>query len=580
MLSLLNNTKVVRMVVIVLLIALVFVFQTFSLFSSPVSVYADELEEIAKQISELEKARQMSIDATKPLESELERLEAKLTGILLSLTKAEEDLVALETSISKREKDFEVQYAILSERVGDYYKSLRQPPNFLFLVSVYTASGLAKDLSYRQAVADEDKKIIADISAELIQLERDKQKVEQDRIVLASLQEKTDSQAAFFRKEIKGAKDYQEDLKGKIADLTARQQQILAEKSGTFQTSVGDVPLADDPASRPDYNPGFSPAFAAFSFGAPHFKGMSQYGAYGRAKSGQGVEEILKAYYGSGIEIKKDYSKDINITVEGYGSYNIEEYVKRIYEMPSSWTDNDSAALKAQAVAARSYALARTNNGAGSICATEACQVFKPEPKGGAWEAAVNATAGWVLVANGQPFSTWYASTSGGYQESYSFNGYSTPGFWDTPSGRSGWTSQAYEKLADSPWFYKGWYKSRSGDSCGRSHPWLTSEEMADILNAWKVLFEGGGDSERIIPLGSCWEGNPYSMSELRSISGFSSVSGVSVTYSESGITANITFQTNKGSITINGNDFYKAFNLRAPGRIALKSGLFNIEKK
>jgi len=32
--------------------------------------------------------------------------------------------------------------------------------------------------------------------------------------------------------------------------------------------------------------------------------------------------------------------------------------------------------------------------------------------------------------------------------------------------------------------------------------------------------------------------------------------------------------------VTIKGAEFKKAFNLRAPGRIALKSGLFNIEKK
>ena len=41
-------------------------------------------------------------------------------------------------------------------------------------------------------------------------------------------------------------------------------------------------------------------------------------------------------------------------------SYTLEEYVKRIYEMPSSWGDQGGMeALKAQAVAARSYALAR-----------------------------------------------------------------------------------------------------------------------------------------------------------------------------------------------------------------------------
>ena len=95
----------------------------------------------------------------------------------------------------------------------------------------------------------------------------------------------------------------------------------------------------------------------------------------------------MKAYYGGGIELKKDYDTGVQITVQGYDTVDIETYVKRIYEMPASWTDNDSAALKAQAVAARSYALAYTDNGARSICATESCQVYKPSNKGGAWDA-------------------------------------------------------------------------------------------------------------------------------------------------------------------------------------------------
>ena len=134
--------------------------------------------------------------------------------------------------------------------------------------------------------------------------------------------------------------------------------------------------------------------------------------------------------------------------------------------------------------------------------------------------------------------------------------------------------------MAGSPWFYKAWYKTRSGDACGRSHPWLNSEEMADILNSWKVLFEGGGDASRVTPESGCWGGSPYSKEELKGIGGFTSVAGVSVTYGGNGVTASVTFQTNKGSTTISGADFKKAFNLRSPGRISLKSGLFNIEKK
>lgn len=545
------------------------------------TVRAESLEEIEKQIADLQNQMELSVKATTPLESEVAKLSKQVAQIQAQIKQAGIQVEELSVDIRDRDKQIASSYVVLSAKVRDLYKKSRFFSPFLVFASSSNASDLTRGLAYKSAVADEDKNLIVSITRDILKLEADKKKIETDRARLAGLQTKLDTQKAFFEKEIAGAKKWQAELSGKIATLTAKQQAILSEKSGTFQTTVGDVPLADDVASRPDYNPGFSPAFAVFSFGAPHFKGMSQYGAFGRAKAGQSVETILQAYYGGSIQIKKDYDVNIQIKVDGYGSFSLEDYAKRIYEMPGSWGEEGGMeALKAQAVAARSYALARTNNGASSICATEACQVFKPSPKGGKWEEAVNATRGWVLMTNGAPFSAWYASTSGGYLESYSANGYSTPGFWDTPSGQSGWTGQAYEKTAGSPWFYKAWYKSRSGDSCGRSHPWLNSEEMADILNAWHVLFNGGGDASRVTPESGCWGGTPYSKGDLKSIGGFSSVSGVSVTYANNGVTANVTFQTNKGTTTISGNDFYKAFNLRAPGRISAKSGLFNIEKK
>ncbi len=537
------------------------------------STLADCLE---REIDNLQNQMEQSVKATTPLESEVAKLNKQIGGIQAQIKKLVDGIGTLEDSIGTRENNIKEQYAVLAARVRDLYKKSRMWSPLLVLVSSQSAGELTRELAYKAVTADEDKNVIVKITQEIMQLEADKQRAEDDRARLAGLQKKLDIQKAFFEKEIAGAKKWQAELSGKIATLTAKQQAILSEKSGTFQTTVGDVPLADDPASRPDYNPGFSPAFAAFSFGAPHFKGMSQYGALGRAKAGQSYETILKAYYGGGIEIK-DHNPDVQINVTGYGNYSLEEYAKRIYEMPGSWGDEGGMeALKAQAIAARSYALAR----GGSICATEACQVFKPSPKGGKWEEAVNATRGKVVYANGAPFSTWYASTSGGYQESYSANGHSTPGFWDTPSGQGGWTGQAYEKMAGSPWFYKAWYKTRSGDSCGRNHPWLNSEEMADILNAWHVLFNGGGSAERVTPESSCWGGNPYSKEELKGIGGFTSVSGVSVTYAGNGVTANVSFVTNKGTTTISGMDFKRAFNLRAPGRISLKSGLFNIERK
>lgn len=541
----------------------------------------DKIVKCQEAWNQMEAAKKPHVTALRKMESDIAAFQERIKAL-------EADIAKKAAAIAIGEKELAGQLTVAGARTRQFYiRSFSMNP-FATLFSAASVGSFVRTLVYQQTVINEDKKAITQTAVSVHGLEERKQNLEKERATLAFLKEETDRRAESVRKLVGEASAYQNKLTGIIGSLTALQQSILNAKTGTFQTSVGDVPLADDPASRPDYNPGFSPAFAAFSFGAPHFKGMSQYGAFGRAKAGQSAEDILRAYYGD-VEIKKDYDTGKQIGVAGFGRMDIETYVKRIYEMPGSWGDEGGmAALRAQAVAARSYGLAWTREGTGGdICTDQNCQVYKNANKGGKWEEAVNDTKGWVLYKNGKIVSAWYASTSGGFQESYNALAYlhdgsthNTPSFWDTASGRSGWTSGAYEKLAGSPWFYKGWYRGSSGDSCGRSHPWLTSEEMADILNAWVVLFGGGGDSSRVTPQGSCWGGNPYSTGDLRAIGNYSSVTGVNVTYSDGGTTVTVAFQTNKGSTSINGADFYKAFNLRAPGRIALKSGLYNIEKK
>src|SRR5258706_14470955 len=525
------------------------------------------------------KAIQRDIDALSPAQeknkADLANLNKQIADLNAKITKLTTQLKALAGSIAKREEDLAFTKEIFEAKARDHYTFLRlYDPITPFLFSD-TASQAFQEIALRQKAADEDRKIMEKYGDDLSKLKTDKDTLEKNKVNLSSLQSQVSEKQKFLAGEVAKVDSY-------LSTLSAKQNELAAAKAGGFSTSVGDVPPSVEPCSgKPGAgnfcDPGFRPAFAAFSYGAPHRKGLSQYGAYGRAKAGQDVETILHAYYG-GIEIKKDHATNINIPVQGYGTTDIETYVKRIYEMPGSWTDNNSAALKAQAVAARSYALAYTNNGAKSICATESCQVYKPSNKGGAWDAAVDATRGWVLVSGGAPFSAWYASTAGGYTFGYSSQGYGTPNLWDTPNGQGGWPNSAYEITGGSPWFYKGWFKSRSGASCGRNKPWLNTTEMADILNAENVL-AWGGDGSRVLPVGGCLGGNPYSVSELAGIGGINSVSGVSVVYGGDGATASLNFSTNKGSITISGSKFKEAFNLRAPGYIGLKSTLFNIEK-
>lgn len=216
--------------------------------------------------------------------------------------------------------------------------------------------------------------------------------------------------------------------------------------------------------------------------------------------------------------------------------------------------------------------MAYTNNGSGSICATESCQVAKRDPKGGNWDRAVNDTRGWVLVSGGQPYSAWYAASSGGYN---------TPGGWDTKCGnQSCWTNDAYEKIAGSPWFYKAWYKPRNS-SASRSNAWLSKDESVDIANAAFLYKKDKGTLSHLSqldkPNGDTWSRDRVRQElSSRGENAFDSIGSISVSYSTGGFTNNVSINGRD----IDGGDFRQIFNIRAPGEIWLASSLYNIEKK
>lgn len=524
------------------------------------------LTRIQNEIDQLKPAHEYNKKELSDLKNQTSDLKRRILGISIQLKEVEND-------INNKEKDLAYAKNIFEEKTKSHYKFVRLYDAMVSFLSSKDASEAFREIVFRKKATSDNIETMDDYAGDLVAFESDKKALEKNKVSLASLQTQVESRAKFLQGEVDKTESY-------LSSLSSKQEELVALKAGGFATSVGDTPGTLEPCSGPPgsanfCDPGFKPAFAGFSFGAPHRTGMSQYGAYGRSKSGQNAETILAAYYG-GAELKKDYAVPATIGVSGVGRIPFEEnYLLGIYEVPESWGSNGGfEALKAQAVAARSYALSVTNNGSGTICPSESCQVYKPQLKSGKWKEAVNATRGWVMTKGGSPATTYYASTSGGFTISQ----WGWSGIKDAEGGN--WPGNAYEKVSASPWFYKGWYKSRGGSACGRSNPWLSSTEMADIINAWQILYHGGGDTGRISPIDtSCWSGNPYSTSELSALGGFNSVSGVSVVYANSGSTQSITLSTNKGSVTISGEEFKKAFNLRAPGYIGLKSSLFNIEK-
>jgi SpoIID/LytB domain protein len=146
------------------------------------------------------------------------------------------------------------------------------------------------------------------------------------------------------------------------------------------------------------------------------------------AKAGAAPADVVVAGPWS-ILPTRSFAGTVEITAgEVRNIVSLEQYVDGVVprESPASWP---SAALQAQAVAARSYALAVLANSPGSICDTTSCQVYGGDPAQYAGSssansnAAVAATAGQILRCGsyapcgpaGRVALTQFASSTGGY---------------------------------------------------------------------------------------------------------------------------------------------------------------------
>lgn len=570
----------------ILLLVLVVFFLIF-----PFKSRADEYDDITKQLNDLKSSLDSSKKATATNEKNLTQLNAQLTDIKNKVASLGQEIVKKEAEVKKGEEALTYQQKLLNERAVAYYKNLNNNPASVIDIMISdNISASLENFFYQKFVIDEDRRTIIKIVLYVKNLDDKKKSLQAQKLKLDVIKTEVDAQSKFLAGEVTKSKKYEAEISGKISELSAKQQAILSARSGSFSASIGNVEYDDYNASK-EFSPGFSPAFAAFSIGAyTHRKGMSQYGARARAEEGKNYRDILAHYYpNTSLEKKSDLPGSIN--VDGVGEISLEDkYLLGIAEMPSNWHPE---ALKSQAVAARTYALYRIGwpSSNRSICTSQDCQVYsssKADNPPQAWKDAVEATKGEILMQDGKPVGAFYSSTAGGYL---------TTSGWDTKDGgSSNFLETAYEKIAKSPWFYKGWYRenySNSSASCGRSHPWLNQSEMADILNAWIVRDKGSSEEvSRILPItiGECSfsgaSGSPYSIDDLASIADkyggrVNSVTSASVSFSNDGSTANVTFSTNKGDpISISGSKFKEVFNLRAPGYISIRNALFSIEKK
>lgn len=546
-------------------------------------VYAEQcdpncggIDECTAKINECQKLLQISVDATKPSESKMNELQADINAIEANLKSLGDQINLRAQQIDQDEKALVTKQDLLATQVRNFYKKDSQSAlEYLFvqLLSTNNVSTVMQEMGYRQTLVDQQKRIIVSIVLEINGLSDAKKKLEGTQVWMAAKKQSIEVTLAPIRALVASAKAYQTQLSQTVGTLSARQQELIAERLGSLglSRSAGIAMACSDDRN---IDPGFSPRLAFYTFGIPHRVGMNQFGAFGRAQAGQSYDQILRAYYN--FDSYKDWDTNTKINVDGNGSYSLEDYTKRIYEVPNSWGDSGGMeALKAQAIAARSYALAYTNNGSGSICTTQSCQVFQSNDKGGNWDAAVDATKGKVMIQGGNPIKAWFSSTDGGYTLSSGEYGWS-----DTPwtkhtrdtngdvNSISDLQNKAYDR--SSPCFYnaQGWRTEYNKSA------WLKPEEVADIVNVTMLAsFDNAADT---------YDADKVK-SELRSHgqTPFNQITDVSMSIDfGSGTTTSVTLTGDAGSKTFDGTTFKNYFNVRAPANIAIVGPLYNIEKR
>jgi stage II sporulation protein D len=153
--------------------------------------------------------------------------------------------------------------------------------------------------------------------------------------------------------------------------------------------------------------------------GDGHGVGMSQDGALGYAEHGWSDAAILAHYYSSTTLGSAPAKTIVRVLVGGrVVKVPLERYVRGVVaaEMPASWP---LAALEAQAIASRTYAL--TAHAGGSrfdVYSDTRSQVYRGKAAETArTNAAIAATAGQIVLYNGKPAATYFFASSGGITE-------------------------------------------------------------------------------------------------------------------------------------------------------------------
>ncbi|MBN1332111.1 hypothetical protein JW978_04550 [Candidatus Dojkabacteria bacterium] len=533
----------------------------------------EELKSLADDLKAKENELAKANASKSSSQSEIERVRAEVGG-------SEMQIELLELQYSQLEQTYNLQLLQKEEeekkqemQLGSLYMSWKENDKIVSVI-MSTNDDPLKANYYQEIIAETDQEGLNQTYDKLKALEnelaelgasKDKlaQEIEAKKQLIATLEE----QIRKYNEVAAQASSSANGIRSKLGSSQSQKDALVAEKEQLESeidqgTAGGQQPLVSGQVyfSGSVINSPGDPSYDAFGHGL----GLSQFGAYGAGNAGWSADQIVTFYY---KQTAVQASPGKSISVQGYGTMTVEDYVSGLGEVPDyacgnlekitvwaayadsqGWAANDprrnkyvidnpstiwdcwpEEAIKAQVLAARSYGVTSSQ----PICTTAACQVYKggKAKAWAAWETRDKYIFSTGSTHNGQIIRAFYSS--------YNSNGVGTADnvtVWGSNAGTG--TQYSYLKsVADSSITYK---------YLGRSNFRTNSYSMAElnIMTNWCVS--------------NCTTKSWFN-SEVKSKIG--TLNGLSTEEDGSGRVKKVILRGDKGSASVSGRYFRTLFN-------------------
>lgn len=345
----------------------------------------------------------------KQLETELQLQSLNLNNMLLS-----QELNQLELEQGKVKQQELIKRAYIGWKTGydlpdiDTTKLKKRIYDSIIISDGHTS--LQELVDYLNGLVNE----INQANAKAAELEKSRKELEGRKASLEDEKRKINDRIAALSKQVAGIRTQKQSAQTQL-DVYAQEQKAILDRENSL---IKESPVTPPVNTQPPVAGSVYFAGQGRDLNQGHGVGMSQFGALGAALKGWTYKQILAFYYQGTVVEVKDPNRTINVS--GYGTMPIDKYVAGAGEVPATacedvgltfdtnniWKCWPREAIKAQAVAFRTYGMYQTSNGS-TICVTTSCQVYNGTEN---MKWAAQETAGEVVLYQGNLISAVYSS--------------------------------------------------------------------------------------------------------------------------------------------------------------------------